>query len=116
MNSVDAEPLSVAQLIAQLAGGTLQDAATGVKLATVTLGIPFTAGVPGVTFEAGVGTTFTVFAYGGGRAVDPEGVVGVPVGKAGAMDALQVPPPLMPEARVYLTYRLDAIARAGGGR
>jgi len=104
------------KLAGQLIDGTLEESSTGMQLASASLSAPFSSWLPGVAFGAGAGAAVSMFAYGSGS-VDPEGVVGRPPGKAGALDQLVLPPPLAPEKRVYLSYRLDvnASASAGGG-
>src|SRR3954468_16607791 len=102
------------KLVGQLVDGQLKGAATGLQLASANLDVPFSAGLPGVGFGVSAGASISMFGYGDGSA-DPEGVVGRPLAQAGAIDPLQVPPPLSPEGKVYLAYRLEANARASAG-
>ncbi len=102
------------ELAGQLVDGQLQGAATGLELASATLDAPFNSWLPGVVFGASAGASLAMVAYGDGSH-DPEGVVGRPPGKAGALDALRIGPPLSPEGKVYLAYRLDANVTANAG-
>ena len=113
MNGLEvADPLKLA---GQLVNGQLQGAATGLQLASATLEAPFNPALPGVGFSASAGATISMFAYGDGGATDPDAVVGRPLPPGGAGDPLQISPPLSPEGKVYLAYRLEANARAAAG-
>lgn len=103
------------EMIKQLTEGPLSEAATGLKLASASLGAPVDAGIPGVSITAKMGASLSVFAYGGKSKNDPEGVVGHPLPPGRALDALRVPPPLPLEGKVYLAYRMDTSAKASGG-